>query len=73
MEVRLLDYSSGVKRTMAILWVGEDGQLRVQGTVPPNIEGDISTVMANASSPEQGLRRMPAFFNGAYLRAELRR
>ena len=71
-EVRLLDYTTGRRRTMAVFRLAPDGRVVIQGHVPKGFEDDLASLSHWVVSGRDFLRQLPREFTGSYLRAMLR-
>lgn len=70
MHVNLLDYTSERKKVLAVVRV-IDGQLSIEGDLPPRMKDTLAFEHAMATSDDQFLRKLPGVFSGSYTRAEL--
>ena len=70
MVVRLIALADGKRMVMATLSL-VDGEVQMQGKVPPHIERLLADLRKSAKSPKNFLRSLPGSISGTYLRAEL--
>lgn len=73
MHVNLLDYTSGKESVMAIIRI-EDGQMVVEGAVPPRLrktlEFEYEHAQQHGQEGETFLLKLPRIFSGTYTRAQ---